>query len=139
MRQSSQPPRVAAYLPSASKSNATGIEELADLDQGSTSDFPIQGYAVTAAWARKYPNTLKAFTTALSQGQRIADTNRAAVETAVEHYLGINLQTAAFISLPAFPLGVDAVRLQRVVNAMVRFKLLPSSDRPFKITTMTGS
>src|SRR5580704_9198405 len=58
-----------------------GLTELADLDQGSTQDFPIQGYAVTAAWAKKYPNTLKAFTTALSQGQQIADTDRAAVET----------------------------------------------------------
>jgi hypothetical protein len=47
-----------------------GIEELADLDQGSTQDFPIQGYAVTQAWAQKYPNTLKAFTTALSQGRK---------------------------------------------------------------------
>ena len=55
------------------------MQELADLDQGSTQDFPIQGYAVTADWAKKYPNTLKAFTTALSQGQQIADTDRAAV------------------------------------------------------------
>jgi len=34
--------------------------------------------------------------------------------------------------------GVDAARLQRVVNAMLRFNLLPQSDRLFKITTMTG-
>jgi NitT/TauT family transport system substrate-binding protein len=63
-----------------------GIQELADLDQGFTQDFPIQGYAVTRAWAQKYPNTLKAFTTALSQAQEIADTNRAAVEGAIEQY-----------------------------------------------------
>ncbi len=116
-----------------------GIEELADLDQGSTSDFPIQGYAVTQAWARQNPNTLKAFTTALSQGQQIADTNRAAVEAAVGHYLGIGKQTAAFISLPTFPLGVDGVRLQRVVSAMLRFGLLPASDSSFKVTSMIGS
>jgi NitT/TauT family transport system substrate-binding protein len=116
-----------------------GIQELADLDQGSTSDFPIQGYAVTQAWAKQNPNTLKAFTTALSQGQQIADTNRAAVEAAVEHYLGIGKQTAAFISLPTFPLGVDRVRLQRVVSAMLRFGLLPSRDSSFKVTSMIGS
>jgi NitT/TauT family transport system substrate-binding protein len=116
-----------------------GIQELADLDQGSTSDFPIQGYAVTQAWAMQNPNTLKAFTTALSQGQQIADTNRAAVEAAVEHYLGIGKQTAAFISLPTFPLGVDRVRLQRVVSAMLRFGLLPSRDSSFKVTSMIGS
>jgi NitT/TauT family transport system substrate-binding protein len=116
-----------------------GIEELADLDQGSTQDFPVQGYAVTQAWAQKYPNTLKAFTTALSQGQQIADTNRGAVEKAVEKYLHIAPAVAAFISLPGYPLGVDPVRLQRVVSAMVRFKLLPSQDSSFKITSMIGS
>ena len=116
-----------------------GIEELADLDQGSTQDFPIQGYAVTQAWADKYPNTLKAFTAALSQGQEIADTNRASVEKAVERYLGIKPPVAAFISLPTFPLGVDAVRLQRVVSAMVRFGLLPEQDSSFKVSSMIGS
>jgi NitT/TauT family transport system substrate-binding protein len=112
-----------------------GLQELADLDQGATQDFPIQGYAVTAEWAKKYPNTLKAFTTALNQGQQIADTDRAAVEATIEKYLGITKQAAAFISLPAFPLGVDAVRLQRVVNAMIRFDLLQKGTK-FSITTM---
>jgi NitT/TauT family transport system substrate-binding protein len=115
-----------------------GLQELADLDQGATQDFPIQGYAVTAQWAKKYPNTPKAFTAALSQGQQIADTDRAAVEAAIEKYLGITKDTAAFISLPGFPLGVDAVRLQRVVNSMIRFNLLPKGTK-FSITSMIGS
>ena len=115
-----------------------GLEELADLDQGSTTDFPIQGYTVTQAWAAKYPNTLKAFTRALSQGQQIADTDRAAVELAVEKYLQVPASTAAFISLPSFPAGVDAVRLQRVVSAMLQFGLLPPKDQTFKIQTITG-
>jgi hypothetical protein len=54
---------------------------------------------------------------------------------AIAKHLGI----AAFISLPSFPLGVDAVRLQRVANAMLRFKLLPAQDQNFKITSMIGS
>jgi len=114
-----------------------GLQELADLDQGSAQDFPIQGYAVTAQWAKKYPNTLKAFTTALSQGQQIADTDRAAVEKVIEKYLHIDKQSAAFISLPAFPLGVDAVRLQRVVSSMKRFGLLPRSTT-FQVTSMVA-
>ncbi|MGZ4617165.1 MAG: ABC transporter substrate-binding protein [Frankiaceae bacterium] len=114
---------------------AVGLEELADLDQGATQDFPIQGYAVTAKWAKQNPNTLKAFTIALSQGQEIADTDRAAVENVLAKYLGIDRQSAAFISLPAFPLGVDAVRLQRVVSAMKRFGLLPKSTN-FQVTNM---
>jgi NitT/TauT family transport system substrate-binding protein len=114
---------------------AAGLEELADLDQGATQDFPIQGYAVTAKWAKQYPNTLKAFTVALSQGQQVADTDRAAVENVLAKYLGIDKQAAAFISLPTFPLGVDAVRLQRVVSAMKRFGLLPKSTN-FQVTSM---
>jgi NitT/TauT family transport system substrate-binding protein len=131
-------PVVASFAPEPFVSGgeaAKGLEELADLDQGATQDFPIQGYAVTAKWAKQNPNTLKAFTIALSQGQEIADTDRAAVENVLAKYLGIDKQSAAFISLPAFPLGVDAVRLQRVVSAMKRFGLLPKSTN-FQVTSM---
>jgi NitT/TauT family transport system substrate-binding protein len=133
-------PIVAAFAPEPFVSSGEakfGVQELADLDQGSTQDFPIQGYAVTADWATKYPNTLKAFTTALSQGQQIADTDRASTEAAIEKYLGIPKQAAAFISLPAFPLGVDSVRLQRVVSAMSRFGLLPKNTK-FEVSSMIG-
>ena len=116
-----------------------GVRELADLDQGSTLDFPIEGYAVTEEWAQKYPNTLKAFVRALSQGQEIADTNRSAVEKAIERYLGISPITASSISLPAFPTGVDPARLQRVISAMARFGLLPPGLSLFPITAMLGS
>jgi hypothetical protein len=61
------------------------------------------------------------------------------VEKAVHTYLGVTSTAAAFISLPTFPLGVDAVRLQRVVSAMVRFGLLPEQDSSFKISSMIGS
>jgi len=115
-----------------------GIQELADLDQGSTLDFPIQGYAVTQAWADRYPHTLAAFLRALSQGQEIADADRTAVELALGKYLQIPRQTAAFLSLPSFPTGVDPARLQRVVSAMLRFGLLPPTDDTFSITSMTG-
>ena len=133
-------PIVAAFAPEPFVSSGEaqfGVQELADLDQGSTADFPIQGYAVTADWAKKYPNTLKAFTTALDQGQQAADTDRAATEAAIEKYLGIPKQSAAFISLPAFPLGIDSVRLQRVVSAMSRFGLLPQKSK-FQVTSMIG-
>jgi NitT/TauT family transport system substrate-binding protein len=115
-----------------------GSQELADLDQGATSDFPIQGYVVTQAWAQKYPNTLKAFVSALTQGQEIADTNRAAVEQALHSVLGLPVAAGSLISLPSFPLGVDPARLQRVVDAMLQFGILPQSDKNFRITSMIG-
>jgi NitT/TauT family transport system substrate-binding protein len=115
-----------------------GVQELADLDQGATANFPIQGYAVTESWAQKYPNTLKAFVRALAQGQQIADTDRAAVEHAMQSFLGIPAQTAALVALPSFPLSLDALRLQRVVDAMLEFGLLPRKYASFKISSMTG-
>lgn len=125
--------------PFASEGEQTyGLRELADIDQGRTKDFPLEGYAVTRDWARKYPNTVAAFVRALRQGQQIADGDRATVETAIEKFLAIQPQTAAVIALPDYPLTVNPTQLQRVVDAMVQFNLLPSADMSFKITTMTG-
>jgi NitT/TauT family transport system substrate-binding protein len=115
-----------------------GLQELADVDQGVTTNFPLEGYAVTAAWARRYPRTLAAFDRALEQGQEIADTDRTAFEAAIEKYLVITRETAAVISQPDYPLTVTPVQLQRVVDAMVQFGMLPPKDLSFKVTTMTG-
>jgi NitT/TauT family transport system substrate-binding protein len=113
-----------------------GTQELADLDQGGTTDFPIQGVAVTQSWASKNPNTLAAFQRAYAQGQQIADTDRHAVEAAVEKFLALPPLAAALISLPSYPTGVDSVRLQRLVDAMVRFGLLGKQYSDFKISTI---
>jgi NitT/TauT family transport system substrate-binding protein len=115
-----------------------GLQELTDVDQGATTNFPLDGYAVTQAWAQQYPNTLAAFVRALQQGQEIADTDRSAVEAAIEKYLSISPETASVIALPDYPLSVDPTQLQRVVNEMVQFSLLPRPDASFKITRMTG-
>jgi NitT/TauT family transport system substrate-binding protein len=113
-----------------------GTQVLADLDQGGTANFPIQGVAVTASWAKANPNTLAAFQRAYAQGQETADTDRPAVEKAVEKFLGLTPIAAALVSLPEFPIGVDPGRLQRLVDAMVRFGLLPGKDAGFKISSI---
>jgi NitT/TauT family transport system substrate-binding protein len=95
---------------------------LADLDQGATSDFPILGFTVTRQWAQEHPNTLKAFVTALDEGQQIADTNRPEVEKALQGQpLKISPGIAGVLSLPDFPAGVDPTRLQRVMSDMIQF------------------
>jgi NitT/TauT family transport system substrate-binding protein len=114
-----------------------GLQELADLDQGGTQNFPIQGFAVTRAWAQANPNTLKAFVTALDQGQQIADTDRAAVEKAIEQPpLKVTPNIAAVISLPNFPTAIDPVRLQRVVDDMIQFGFLPKKDASFNVSSI---
>jgi NitT/TauT family transport system substrate-binding protein len=117
-----------------------GLQELADLDQGGTENFPIQGFAVTQAWAKQNPDTLKAFVTALDEGQQIADTDRAAVETAIEQKpLSVAKSIAAVIALPDFPTAIDPVRLQRVLNDMIEFGFLPKKDSSFQVSSISYS
>ena len=109
-----------------------GAVTLADLNQGATQEFPIEGYVVTKAWAKANPNTLRRFLAALEQGQEIADTNRGAVEQAFETIKGgppdgqVPSGIAAVMALDTYPIGVDQARLQRVADVMHQFGLLPS-------------
>ena len=132
----------AAFAPEpfvALDSMNAGTQVLADLDQGGTANFPIQGVAVTDTWARANPNTLAAFERAYTQGQELADTDRAAVESAIEQFLGLPPLAAALISLPSFPTGVDAIRLQRLVSSMVQFGLLGQQYANFKVSSIVGN
>ena len=109
-----------------------GAVTLADLNQGATSDFPVEGYVVTKQWAQQHPNTLKRFLAALEQGQEIADTNRAAVEQAFETIKGgapsgqVPTSIAAVMALNTYPIGIEQAQLQRVADVMHQFGLLPN-------------
>jgi NitT/TauT family transport system substrate-binding protein len=125
----------AAVLPEPFASQAElsmGVTVLADLDVGATSAFPVQGCAVTRQWAALHPRTLAAFRAAFEQGQEIADTDRTAVEQAMEALpkpLGLTRETAAVVALDNYPIGpVDSVRVQRVANVMRQFLGFPSFD-----------
>jgi NitT/TauT family transport system substrate-binding protein len=148
----------AATLPEPFASQAEqkyGAVPLADLNQGATADFPVEGYVVTKQWAQQNPNTLKRFLAALEIGQEIADTDRAAVEQAFE---AINLPQngqvtagiGAVMALDTYPIGIDQTRIQRVADVMYQFGLLksrfdvssmlmPSSDFNFNQFSSSGS
>jgi NitT/TauT family transport system substrate-binding protein len=117
-----------------------GAVELADLNQGATEQFPIQGYVVTKSWAEQNPNTLKAFIAALTAGQEIADTSRTAVEQAMESLDGpqngqIKPIVAAVMAINIYPTAIDKVRIQRVADVMFQFGLLKTR---FNVTPMIG-
>jgi NitT/TauT family transport system substrate-binding protein len=117
-----------------------GAVELSDLNQGATEQFPIQGYVVTKAWAQQNPGTLRAFVTALSQGQEIADTSRSSVEKAMETLNGppngqVQPIVAAVMAVNIYPTAIDRVRIQRVADVMYQFGLL--HDR-FNVGPMIG-
>jgi NitT/TauT family transport system substrate-binding protein len=115
---------------------SAGMQELADLDVGATTNFPIQGMVTTQSWAQRHPATLRAFLRAYNEGQAIAATNRAEVEHILQTFLHLPPVVAALVSLPAFPQGVDPVRLQRTVSAMLHFGLLSPRFRKFDIRSM---
>jgi NitT/TauT family transport system substrate-binding protein len=105
-----------------------------------TTNFPVGWYVVTKAWAKKYPRTLEAFLAALQQGQEIADTDRSAVEQAMEKLpatCSVAPQIAAVMSLENYPLSVapdvDLSRVRRVADAMFEFHML---SQPFHVSTM---
>jgi NitT/TauT family transport system substrate-binding protein len=117
-----------------------GAVPLADLNQGATQNFPIQGYVATKSWVQQNPGTLRAFLAALSQGQEIADTSRGAVERAMEALKGpMNGQippiVAAVMAVNIYPTSIDQVRIQRVADVMYQFGLLRSR---FNVTPMMG-
>ena len=117
-----------------------GVVELTDLNQGATVQFPIQGYVVTRSWAEQNPGTLRAFLAALTQGQEIADTSRAAVEKAMESLDGppegqVPPLVAAVMAVNIYPTAIDQVRIQRVADVMYQFGLLHAR---FDVTPMIG-
>jgi NitT/TauT family transport system substrate-binding protein len=125
----------AAVLPEPFATQAEqsmGVTLIADLDQGATASFPVQGCAVTRQWAAAHPVTLAAFRAAFEQGQAIADANRSAVEQSMEALpapLGVSRVTAAMMTLDGYPVGpVDAVRIQRVADVMREFLGFPAFD-----------
>jgi len=109
------------------------------VDQGATSSFPVQGCAVTRAWARTHPRTLAAFRVAFEQGQETADTSRSAVERAMESLpapFGLTPVQAAVIALDSYPVGrVDTVRLQRVADVMHQFLGAPVFSMQSMVTS----
>jgi NitT/TauT family transport system substrate-binding protein len=118
---------------------AMGVTPLADLNQGATLSFPVQGCAVTRAWARTHPRTLAAFRAGFEQGQEIADTSRSAVERAMESLpapFGLTPVQAAVIALDTYPVGpVDTVRLQRVADVMHQFIGAPVFNMKSMVTS----
>jgi NitT/TauT family transport system substrate-binding protein len=131
----------AASLPEPFASQAEqqyGAVPLADLNQGATSDFPVEGYVVTKQWAQQYPNTLKRFLAALELGQEISDTNRPGVEQAFEALNGpqngqVSPGIGAVMALDTYPIGIDATRIQRVADVMFQFGLLKTR---FNVSSM---
>jgi NitT/TauT family transport system substrate-binding protein len=120
-----------------------GAVPLADFDQGSLQDFPIGTYVGTDQWVQDHPNTVGAFLRALQEGQQVADTDRAAVETGLVNPKNTGgfappptpLQ-AATMTIDSYPLSMDIPVMQRVSDAMFEFGLEQGLTKPYSILNM---
>jgi NitT/TauT family transport system substrate-binding protein len=102
--------------------------------QGPTRDFPVVGYIVSRSWARRYPRTAAAFAAAIDQGQRIASTDRVAVEQVLLRYIGhLDAKTASVMGLGSYPDSVDPVPLGRVGDLMQQFPAISGLPRSVSV------
>jgi NitT/TauT family transport system substrate-binding protein len=102
-----------------------GVQVLADLDQGATTNFPIDGYVVTQAWAAAHPAEAAAFVRAIEQGQALAYDHQGLVEAAIAKSDALSQVVTSVMALPGYPTGpVDDKRIQRVADFMLRLGML---------------
>jgi len=113
-----------------------GALPVADFDQGSLQDFPFTGYLGNTQWVDTHPDTVAAFLRALSEGQQLADTDRAAVESAMERYTAVPPVIADTMAIDSYPLEMDVPQLQRVADSMYEFGLTPGAKAPYQIAGM---
>lgn len=108
-----------------------GDRVLADLDQGSAVNFPIDGYVATTAWAQRYPKTAAAFVRAIEAAQLLADTAPGAVQAAIAKYDNLGPLVTTAMALSGYPVGpVSKARIQRVAQAMLQFGFMGQQYAP---------
>jgi len=128
----------ASWLPEpyGTMAEQAGAVQLADFDQGAVRDLPYSGYFGSEQWVRAHPDTVAAFRRALIAGQQVADTDRGAVEQAMERSTGLMPLVAGTMTIETYPLGLELGALQRVPNDMFEFGLTPGLAKPYQIAGM---
>ena len=113
-----------------------GVQAVADLDGGSTQNFPLTGYAVLASWAAKYPRTAAAFTKAVEQGNVIASTNLAVLQQVLGTALHLSPDITDVMATGTFPTSANPVQIQRAADLMLQYGQLKD---PFDIKSLMRS
>lgn len=118
-----------------------GEKVLADFDQGSLADLPIDGYVATQAWVQRHPETAAAFVRAIQEGQALADSDRTAVQAAMAKYDNLPSVVTANMALPQFPTGpVVRTQIQHEADVMLQLGMLgPQYTNEVEQGTLVGS
>jgi NitT/TauT family transport system substrate-binding protein len=97
-----------------------GNQKLLDPFTGPAASFPWSGFVATADWVKKNPETVKKVQNALRKGAELAKNDRAKAEAALIEHVNVDKTNAPLTVMPEWPISVDPVRLQRVVDLMRR-------------------
>lgn len=92
---------------------------------GPTADFPMSGYFATDAWARKYPNTARAFARAIAAAQALASSDQQSVRAVLPSYTTVSAQAAGVMGMSSYPDTVSPTSLQQVAIMMRTAGMLP--------------
>jgi NitT/TauT family transport system substrate-binding protein len=107
---------------------AAGAHPLADTFSGSMNGFPISCWATTGWFAQHYPKTTAAFQRAMLKAQQVAASDPTLVRQLLPTYIkGLTPQIANVMTLENFNTTPSLTRMDRVLNVMNEFKLLPAS------------
>lgn len=103
-----------------------GMREIIDLTKGPTADFPIDGFATSAAFAAKNPKTNALFEKVFQEAQAKAD-HQLIAQTLRNPFFNIPPVYSAVVSASVYPVTLNFRRLQRVADAMGEARLIPKS------------
>lgn len=100
-----------------------GAGEVLDSLSGTTANLPLSGYFTSASFAHAHADALTAFRAALQSVQANANTG-APVRSAIARYAGMNVQTAALVTIGEYQTSPNASSLQRVVDLLADFGVI---------------
>jgi NitT/TauT family transport system substrate-binding protein len=111
-----------------------GAIEVLDSCSGATASLPLSGYFAVGSFARKNPDALQDFRSALQRAQAAA-VQPGPVEAVLAQHSGMSMETASLVTVGDYPTSLDAASLQRVADLMFSFGVL---DRTLNVAGMTG-
>jgi NitT/TauT family transport system substrate-binding protein len=101
-----------------------GAVEVLDSCSGATANLPLAGYFTLKSFARKNPNAVRDFRSALLAAQAKA-VLAGPVDAVLAHFPGMSMQSASLVTVGVYPTSLSVGSLQRVSQLMFNFGVLP--------------
>jgi NitT/TauT family transport system substrate-binding protein len=101
-----------------------GALPILDVSSGPTADISMSGWASVDKFTSANPNTVAAFQRGLNKGVTDVKNDRSKLEPMLVKYVKIDPATASLVHIADYPESLDPVRLQRVADLMLEFKVI---------------